>query len=313
MRFGNLRIANDQNFLVVVEEPELHIPPPQQRKLVHLLQSLATQAIVTSHSPTVAAVAPPHQLILVSNFDGHLRAKPLLKRPLDAGASNLQRGLFISDREATVGALLHPVVLVPEGKFDARWFRLLSRLADYSPGQSSNQIVTHEVGVVSTRDSSLVDTFNLLSETHSRVACLVDGDSQGAVYAAQLAKLANPPAVIISWPDDWNMERVIAWIVSADPMVLSDEQLSEAGFPCDLVEFVDAISRSPLKQDELRHELLTDAMSSRPLCLTRVRHLLKLVADICADRPVPNGIVQPTPMKSSRTVLWKFQDGFPGL
>jgi predicted ATP-dependent endonuclease of OLD family len=67
---------------MVIEEPELHVPPPLQRKLLHLMQSLATQAIVTSHSPTVAAVAAPNQLTLVSNDRGKLRATPLLSKPL---------------------------------------------------------------------------------------------------------------------------------------------------------------------------------------------------------------------------------------
>lgn len=312
MRFGRLRIANEQNFLLVVEEPELHIPPPQQRNLIHLLQSIATQAIVTSHSPTVAAVAPPHQLILVSNANGQFQARPLLTRPLDVAATNLQRGLFLSDREATVGALLHPFVLVPEGKLDARWFRLLARLVDYSPERAS-QVFTHEVGVVSTRDASIVATFALLNEVHSRVVCLVDGDSQGDEYARQLAKLPSPPSLIIRWPDGWNMEQVIAWIVSADSTILADQQLKDARLPSSLDQFREEISGAPLKQDELRHELLADAMSSRKACVKRVTHLLKAIADICASRPEAETYATPAATSNPNTMLWKFRDGIPGL
>ncbi|MBS0626067.1 MAG: AAA family ATPase, partial [Verrucomicrobia bacterium] len=130
MRFGSLRGSRGENFLMAIEEPELHVPPPQQRKLLHLMQSLTTQAIITSHSPAVAAMAQPHQLVLVANNRGALRATPLLPKALDTTATNLERGLFLSDRDITVSAIMHPRVMVPEGKLDARWFRLFARLAD---------------------------------------------------------------------------------------------------------------------------------------------------------------------------------------
>src|SRR3546814_15471110 len=46
MRFGRLRVARGDGFMMVIEEPELHIPPPLQRKLVRLMQSMATQTII---------------------------------------------------------------------------------------------------------------------------------------------------------------------------------------------------------------------------------------------------------------------------
>ena len=64
MRFGHLRKARGDNFIMLIEEPELHVPPPQQRKLLHYLKKMATQTIITSHSPTVSSVADPHQLVL---------------------------------------------------------------------------------------------------------------------------------------------------------------------------------------------------------------------------------------------------------
>src|SRR5262249_15637355 len=101
MRFGNLRKARGDNFAMLIEEPELHVPPPQQRKLLHFLKKMATQTIVTSHSPIVAAVADPHQLVLVVNRAGQLSAKPLLAAPIDADADAVSRALFLADRNAT--------------------------------------------------------------------------------------------------------------------------------------------------------------------------------------------------------------------
>jgi putative ATP-dependent endonuclease of OLD family len=97
MRFGSLRVSRGENFLMCIEEPELHIPPPQQRKLIHLMQGLTTQTVVTTHSPAVAAMAPSHQLVLVTNDSGILSANTLLKKPLDATATNTARGLSNPD------------------------------------------------------------------------------------------------------------------------------------------------------------------------------------------------------------------------
>ena len=148
MRFGSLRVRKGENFLMAIEEPELHVPPPQQRKLLHLMQSLTTQAIVTTHSPAVAAIVAPHQMVLVSNKEGVLSATPLLEKPLDISAANVARGLFLSDREVTVSALMHRRVMIPEGKLDASWLRVLSRLSDIVEIAAAEQAVdfTHEVG-----------------------------------------------------------------------------------------------------------------------------------------------------------------------
>jgi putative ATP-dependent endonuclease of the OLD family len=315
MRFGSLRVSNNENFLMAVEEPELHVPPPQQRKLLHLMQSLATQAIVTTHSPTVAAMAAPNQLTLVSIDRGQLRATPLLSKLLDTSATNLERGLFLSDRDVTVSAVMHPLLLVPEGKLDARWFSLLARLVDIAGGGGARGIAgfTHEVGVVPTRDSQVVETFRFLQPVHPRVRCLVDGDAQGDQYARQLAALGTPPEVIIRWPDGWAMEDMVGWIIEADPRVLRDGQLVSAGVPDDTRAFRNALAAAPLKGDEVVHDLIADAIATNSACMGRVRHLLKVVADICATRPVDAGIATRGDMANSTAKLWTIQHAIPGI
>src|SRR3546814_19845489 len=53
MRFGRLRVARGDGFMMVIEEPELHIPPTLQRKLVRIMQSMAPQTLITPHPSTV--------------------------------------------------------------------------------------------------------------------------------------------------------------------------------------------------------------------------------------------------------------------
>jgi hypothetical protein len=137
MRFGQLRVAAGDGFMMVIEEPELHVPPPLQRKLLRMMQTLATQTIVTTHSPTVASIPHPHEIQMVANSRGRLSAKPLAKAPLEADAQNPIRSLLLSNRDATIYALMHPTVLVPEGRLDAAWLRQLVKVLELG---SSNHL-----------------------------------------------------------------------------------------------------------------------------------------------------------------------------
>ncbi|MBC7285824.1 AAA family ATPase, partial [Hoeflea sp.] len=166
MRFGALRTASGENFLMCIEEPELHIPPPQQRRLLHLMQKHASQTIVTTHSPTVAAVPGPHQLVLLANDAGCLTASRLLAAPLGTNATSPQRGLFLSDRDATVTAIMNPAVVIPEGKTDANWLRLLARVADISATEDSLVSFTHEIGTIPTKDARIAEVFDELHGVH---------------------------------------------------------------------------------------------------------------------------------------------------
>ncbi|WDQ98436.1 AAA family ATPase [Devosia sp. J2-20] len=59
LQFGRIRSENHEGFWMALEEPELHVPPAMQRRLVSRIQSLSTQTFVTTHSPMVAALSDP--------------------------------------------------------------------------------------------------------------------------------------------------------------------------------------------------------------------------------------------------------------
>ena len=58
LELGRERVRQGKPFLFAMEEPELHIPPGMQRRLVSQAVSIAEQTICTSHSPRVAAFYP---------------------------------------------------------------------------------------------------------------------------------------------------------------------------------------------------------------------------------------------------------------
>src|SRR3546814_2637890 len=102
------------------------------------MQSMATQTIITTHSSTVAAVPEPHQLSLVVNEGGEATGRPLCPTPLRDASSPI-RGLLLSDRDATVSALMHSAVLIPEGKTDARWLQLMVKALELNPDGISDE------------------------------------------------------------------------------------------------------------------------------------------------------------------------------
>jgi putative ATP-dependent endonuclease of the OLD family len=315
MRFGHLRIEKGESFLMAIEEPELHVPPPLQRRLLHLMQSLATQTIITSHSPTVAAVPAPHELILIVNDGGRLQAKALLSAPMAANARNPERGLFLADRDATVSAVMHPFVLVPEGKTDASWLRLLSRIADlFAPERGADDAppFTHEVGIIPTKDARIAEVFGHLTKVHPGVVCLVDGDAAGQRYTADLCGLAEAPATIIRWPQDWRIEDVICWIVAADPAVLADLELAGSGIPNDHALLIDVLL-GPLKTNEIAHALLLDAISRSGRCLVRVEHVLRFLGAVAAGRVVPPEWGAGEDQPNAVTKVWTFNNAVPGI
>ena len=311
IRFGTLRVANGESFLMAIEEPELHVPPPQQRKLLHVMQQLATQTIVTTHSPTVAAVPNPDKVLLVVNTGGVLSARRLLPQPLDRSATNPRRGLFLSDRDATVTAIMNPSVIIPEGKTEASWLRLLARVSDLSCDGGSEVAFTNDVGVIPTKDARIADVYADLKSVHPMLTCLVDGDAAGQSYVQALSKIGAPRIFI--WPDNWTIENVIAWVIAADESVLQNDELVSAGLPSLSSELADALRLDSSKADEVLHSLISDAISESRPCCARVRHILNVIGNVATGCDLqPNSAVSALQANGTTTV-WTFNDAFPGI
>ncbi len=314
MRFGHLRVARGEGFMMVIEEPELHVPPPLQRKLLRMMQSMTTQTIVTTHSPTVAAIPDPHEISLIVNLGGQANARPLSKGALAFDAVNPIRGLLLSDRGATVLALMHPSILIPEGKTDANWFRLLLKALELSPSESEEPALAfaHEVGVVPTKDARAAEVYQYLQSIHPALFCLFDGDQAGGDYVIACCRLQNPPKVVIRWPAQWSIEHIIGWIAEGEPTVLNDPGLIAAGVPRTPNELVVALSGS-LKTNEIIHAQVADAMSGKAGCRLRIAHVLRFISDLAAGRaPVRNAAASVRDANGVTTV-WTFNHAIQGI
>ena len=219
MQFGRARAETRQSFVLAVEEPELHIQPSQQRRLVNRINALCNQTLVTTHSPILAAMFPAPDTLFIETREGVLNAKPLINSVPAQPTNHLQHLLF-AWRQKLIAALMHECVLIPEGVSDVAWLEALQTGLELHQGwqdaEDGAPLLSTFVGVVPTIDAKIADTFTLVSAVHARPCVLVDGDNDGRGYF-DAVKVSNPPPhTVIFWPQGWAMEHVVSWVACAD-------------------------------------------------------------------------------------------------
>lgn len=288
LQFGRQRAEAHEGFWMALEEPELHVPPPLQRRLVHRIQALSTQTFVSTHSPMVAAISDPRAVAVLRNEGGALSSVPLLAAALPAATPNGVRKLFQLNRVDTIAAIMHDVVLVPEGRIDYDWLKLLVRAVDLRQGWAAadESRFGSYVGVVPTHDAAVEATVSALFRLHPRVSSLVDGDGPGLGYAQALAVAAERPAVVLRWPDGWTLEDVVGWILEADQAAaIAALAQSVAPPPATIAALIARLKSEDrathgLKQDQIAYEAVADVIGSTDACCLRARELLNAMTDI---------------------------------
>lgn len=125
------QIAEDkQNVIFAMEEPETAIPPYAQKRIVHEVRSLASQAIFTSHSPYILEEFDLDEtVVLARNPAGELDRKPITL-PV-----NLKLKVYRQDfRTRFCEGLLSRRVLIAEGETETTAFPVVcQRLSKLNP------------------------------------------------------------------------------------------------------------------------------------------------------------------------------------
>jgi hypothetical protein len=274
-----------------MEEPELHVPPGMQRRLVAQAVSIAEQTICTSHSPRVAAYYPATSVQILDRRPEELAATPLLARPLDAGASNATRKLCHDDRPRVIEALMHHRVLIPEGRSEYEWFRLLTDVMEtgeqaLQAGDSPTPSFGTVVGVIPTHDSAVTETFNILSRLRSGLVPFVDGDDAGNGKVGDLRASEQIPALVLQWREGWTMEDAIGWILKGDELDATDElrsRIDREFASIDELVSLFKVKASPgrLKTDYLAYEEVASIIGGLGACRKRAVALLEALTRAC--------------------------------
>jgi len=122
--------ADKQNVIFAMEEPETAIPPYAQKRIVHEVRSLASQAIFTSHSPYVLEEFALHETVVLGrNAIGEL-SRQCITLP-----ANLKLKAYRQDfRTRFCEGLLSRRVLIAEGETETTAFPVVCRrLAELNP------------------------------------------------------------------------------------------------------------------------------------------------------------------------------------
>lgn len=280
---GRAREAAKQSFILALEEPELHVPPGLQRQIVSEAKAVANQTICTTHSPRVAACYSTDRVHVMRRMAGNLVAGKLLNES-DLNLPNAARKLLVDERLRLLEALMYPHVLVPEGRIDFEFLRLLVEVAQGS-GPGACRFET-SVGVVPTPDSSVVPTSERLIALRDGVLALVDGDPAGDVYVTKLVALPAPPKVIVQWPAGSTIEDLIEWVAAADAGVVARASARIGGIPMATptelttrLKSEDRVSGG-LKQHYLAYEEVAFALRESAPCTARATAFLEALADL---------------------------------
>jgi len=290
LELGRERRRRGKPFIFAMEEPELHIPPGIQRKLVAQAISIADQTICTSHSPRVAAYYPATSVQVLDRRENNVVSTPLLEHPLDARATNALRKLCNDDRPRVIEALMQHKVLIPEGRSEYEWFRLISEKLEISDITSNVHTGSTSfgtiIGVIPTQDSAVEEIFNTLWKTRKGIIPLVDGDRAGNEKIQHFLNSDQCPEIILQWRDEWTIENVIEWIINgADGNILVQlQEHIEHNFETieELIGlFKNGVGPRRLKTDYLTYEIIANLICENQGSRERVCCVLNSLSQAC--------------------------------
>lgn len=304
LAFAEKRRAAGKNFILIAEEPELHLHPSLHKRLANRIRAVSTQSIITTHSPLIGASYSPTQALFLSNKDGTLTAQHLRDEPVKSIKSQAIKKLYVQKREALYEAILGPGTLVPEGEFDYHWLRLLQQLAEGSEDPAGTALTVSPVSMVPTQDS-LAETFAEVARLRPDAVPIVDGDSDGDTYLNALAKSKVPPKCAIQWGAGAAVECVASWILEP-ALPAPGTRLAEL-LPDSTARNLKALQHklceSVNKKSRDLHESLVWEALETPACGLRATELFNDIAAIVrSDQPKTPGWTKAS--HSSGLTVW---------
>ncbi len=283
LEVGKARRKANQSFILALEEPELHLAPGVESRLVAEALRLADQVVCTTHSPEVARLFEPTATLVVSNEAGKAAGRALLATALTPAAKNWERRFYGLSRGRVVSALMHPFVLVPEGRLDTEWLARIASLGDREPSEVPP--FTCVYGLAPTEEAQVIETVVRMRRLRERVIALVDGDKAGDKYAKDLIALSSPPDAIIQWPADWTIEDVVKWIMEpGGPTLLSalQAELGHVSFTSfdQLRDLLRTDSKPGLKADGVSHDAIAALLEHEAAARTRAAEVCEALVHV---------------------------------
>lgn len=288
LAFAEQRHKNGQNFILVAEEPELHLHPSLHQRLVNRMRALSTQSITTTQSPNVAASYQPRDIIFVRNQNGSLEATPLRTEPISAIPTNSVRKLYLAHRSRLYEALMGGVVLLPEGERDYEWLSLWQRLAQSS--EVGGEYALRPITIIPTSDAAIVDSFQEIARFRRDALPVVDGDTDGTGYLECLSRLATPPSKVIQYGNDAAVECLASYFL--EPALQTPPPVLASLLPNvtdrTLTKLQNVLCDGTYKKNrELHENLVWESIDTEESC-RRACEFFADIAAIAAGEPAKN-------------------------
>jgi putative ATP-dependent endonuclease of OLD family len=275
LEIGRRRRQQSQGFILLLEEPELHVHPTLQRQLVSMTRGAANQTLTTTHSPFVAASFAPQSVQVLSASGGIVVSTPLVPTHVELDRKNLLKRYTHQERLDFLGAVMGAYVLVPEGEGEADWLRALVMVAE---SHSNENFDTHgpllPLSVLRTKSGKLAESVEELRRLGCTVVTLTDGDAPGLGLAQ--TSLRHGASRALRWPTGWAIEQVVSRVCR--PVIADLRQVDPLfGAITDGETFCRVLCNH--KRDYGVRQAVVDVMLERPACRDET---FKLVADICS-------------------------------
>lgn len=163
--------ADKQNVIFAMEEPETAIPPYAQKRIVHEIRLLASQAIFTSHSPYVLEeFALDETVVLGRDATGELSRQSITL------PANLKLKVYRQDfRTRFCEGLLSRRVLIAEGETETTAFPVACRrLAELNPARYKSLEALGICTLNAGSDSKIAGMAKLFGDLGKRTFALCD-------------------------------------------------------------------------------------------------------------------------------------------
>jgi len=293
---GVARRAAGKPFILALEEPELHIGPGLQRRLIEDAVALSNQVIVTTHSPEVGSVFRAEDIQVLSTLAGVMTGRSLLQTARNA-TPNAVRQIVLDQRPRTVEALMFPNILVPEGRIDDTWLRLLADVVATGERPNRGPAIYPPfgaiMGTVPTKDAATVATWRYLQPLNPNPVPIVDGDAAGDGYVQSLLAQVPRPRTVLQWAAGQMIEHVVGWCIDVDSVtVLPEINISLARQYATTIALIAELqvnsNQGGLKSDYFAYEDIAAVLKRSPACVARVEELLQSIVQLMQAPGQPN-------------------------
>ena len=290
LAFGRKRLEKNKNFVLIAEEPELHLHPALHRKLANRIRAAAMQSIVTTHSPNIASGYRPSEVLFLRNQVGQVFSRRVRNEAISNIRMDRIENLYLRFRPELYEALMGPRILIPEGIYDYYWLRLWQRVVE-SSDTAIEQFRLTPLCFIPTVDAAVAETYLELAQFRPDAVPFVDGDSSGKTKVQRLLSEPPPPR-IIQLGEDAGVEYLSAWILEPALETPGSELASLLPEPGERT--LKSLQRvlSERKKDIELHENLAWEGANTQQCVIRAAELLYDIGLITAgDQPTNPGWV----------------------